>query len=99
MRSLTARVFQGAFGALVVGALGFGATQAAATPGAARDATYCTREDVAECGAACQEALGPGWWGRCTTYSLGQKSCQCIQIFPPGGTPAQSTSPDSRSGA
>lgn len=77
---------RGILGGLVVAALGFGVTQALASPGAQRDAAYCTREDAAACSAECQEALGAGWRGRCTTNSLGQKSCECIQIILPGGS-------------
>lgn len=97
MRSGSRKLFQGVLGALVLGALGFGATQTFAAPAAAAEARLCTREDLAECSAACREALGDGWRGRCTSNSLGQKSCECVQIVFPGGTSEHPTSPDSRS--
>jgi hypothetical protein len=77
------KVSRGVFGALMIGALGFGATQVMAAPAAAESGAYCTREDAAQCTLDCQAALGSGWRGRCTVNSLGQKSCQCIQFtFP-----------------
>lgn len=75
---------RGVFAAALLGALGFGASQALASPGAAREAAYCTREEAAECNFACQEALGTGWRGRCTKTAYGQVSCQCVQVFLPG---------------
>ena len=83
MRRPTRRVSQGVFNALMLGALGFGATQALASP-AAPAAAYCTREEAGECNVACQEALGPSYRGKCTKTSIGTVSCQCVQILLPG---------------
>lgn len=84
MRRPTGKVLRGAFNALMLGAIGFGATQVLASPAAASTAAYCTREEAGECNAACQEALGPGYRGRCTKTSYGTVSCQCVQVILPG---------------
>ncbi|HEU0077961.1 MAG TPA: hypothetical protein VFQ76_09960 [Longimicrobiaceae bacterium] len=83
MQRPTRKVFRGVFNALMLGALGLGATQALASP-AAPAAAYCTREEAAECNWACQEALGPSYRGRCTKTSIGTVSCQCVQVILPG---------------
>lgn len=81
MRSSTARVFQGAFGALVVGALGFGATQALASP-ATTEAASCTRQDQAVCLDYCFETYGPGYRARCYKEWTGHVDCECYPFTP-----------------
>lgn len=49
MRSPARKLFHGVFGALVVGALAFGANEAFAVEGSLSDEPYCTSEDYAYC--------------------------------------------------
>lgn len=84
MQATNHKLVRSAFGALVLGALGFGASQALASPASPAAAAYCTREEAAECSLACMEAAGPDYRGRCTKTSFGTISCQCVQIVFPG---------------
>lgn len=85
MRRSNRKLLRGAFNALMLGAIGFGASEALASPAeAAPAAGYCTREEAAECTFACQQALGSSYRGRCTKTSIGTVSCQCVQVILPG---------------
>ncbi|HEX2189586.1 MAG TPA: hypothetical protein VHG51_11840 [Longimicrobiaceae bacterium] len=73
MRRLTGKLFQGVFGALVVGALGFGASQAFAE-GAAAALPGC---NLIECRAACTARYGEGTQAACVRTTTAQYVCQC----------------------
>ncbi|HEX2190422.1 MAG TPA: hypothetical protein VHG51_16050 [Longimicrobiaceae bacterium] len=62
------------FGAMVVGALAFGGTQALASP--VQAAVYgCTQWEEQMCNDSCVYAYGPLAKGRCTNF--GMYHCQC----------------------
>jgi hypothetical protein len=72
MNIVNLRLARGTFGALVVGALGFGATQALASPTQA--AGYkCTYWQDMQCQNYCASR---GMSGRCTNFD--QLICQCF---------------------
>ena len=74
MRSPARKLFHGVFGALVVGALGFGAKEAFAVEGSLSDEPYCTSEDSAYCLEGCWELYGRP--GSCDFY-VDMKWCNC----------------------
>jgi hypothetical protein len=83
MRKGIRRGMRGVLGALVVGAMGFGATQALAAPGQAAAAGTCNRDEAGACNASCRETYGTGWVGQCYKNSWGHVSCGCVQLtFP-----------------
>lgn len=79
MRRSTRKAFQGVLGALVVGALGFGASQALAAPAAAASADYCTRQDQSVCLDYCYDTYGEGYRARCTKDQFGFIECECYR--------------------
>lgn len=83
MRKTIRRGVQGVLGALVVGAMGFGATQALASPGSTAAAGTCNRDEAGECTANCRETHGTGWVGQCYKNSWGHVSCGCVQLIRP----------------
>ena len=76
MNTANLTLTRGIFGALFVGALGFGATQAFASPvqAAAASQEWCTAYEQEECQAYC-EYIGASQ-GRC--YYYGFRYCECI---------------------
>jgi hypothetical protein len=84
MRHSARNTLRGVFGALVVAGLGFGASEALATPAVAQAAAgVCLREEGAACNADCREAYGTNWRGRCTKDAWGFVNCECFElIFP-----------------
>jgi hypothetical protein len=74
MRSPARKVFHGVFGALVVGALGFGASEAFAVEGSLSDEPYCTYGDYEYCMDGCWENFGRS--GSCQFF-YGIKMCNC----------------------
>lgn len=83
MRNPTRKAVQGVFGALMVGALGFGASQAFAAPGAGAAAGSCLKEETWACNAYCRETFGMSYIGRCNKNTFGHVSCGCIQLPSP----------------
>jgi hypothetical protein len=83
MRHWTRNAVRGAFGALVVAGLGFGAGQALAAPVLPRSATTCLKADAAACNADCRETHGTSYAGRCTRDAFGNVTCECVQIIFP----------------
>lgn len=71
------KVSRGILGALVVGALGFGATQALASPAAAAR-EMCTKDERMTCHNYCNSLYGSGWLGECTSTEWGV-DCQCYR--------------------
>jgi hypothetical protein len=72
---------RGIFAAALLGALGFGATQAVAsptTPAAAR--AICSRDEGAACNGACVDEYGWGYRGRCSKDYFGFITCECFSI-------------------
>jgi hypothetical protein len=75
MKALNLKLVRGTLGALVVGALGFGAAQALASP--VQAAYYgCTEWDAQACTDSCVAAYGPYARGRCTNFGI--YDCQCF---------------------
>lgn len=79
MRSPGRKVIQGVFNALALGALGFGATQALASPAAAKAADYCTRQDQSVCWNYCYDNYGEEYRARCYKYN-GFIDCECYTL-------------------
>ncbi len=65
------------YGALVLGALGFGVTQAVASPRSAEASSVCTREQAAECRGTCAQLYGPFARFTCVNNGVYGMSCAC----------------------
>lgn len=73
MNAVNLKLVRGIFGALVVGALGFGATQALASP--VRAAVFgCTATQQQQCQNYCGLR---GAQGYCSSFGLGGYDCVC----------------------
>ena len=77
---------RGLFAAVLLGALGFGTTQALASPAAAKAAHYCTRQDQSVCLNYCYDTYGEGYRARCYKDYFGFIDCECYQFTPSSGT-------------
>lgn len=74
MNSVNLKLARGILGALVVGALGFGATQALASPTQAGwPYGWCTEEEQTMCDNFCAPSGGRG---RCTNFGVWH--CECF---------------------
>ena len=62
MSGIATKIRSGVLAALMLGALGFGATQALASPGEAEKAAACTQQG---CNARCEAQFGPFASGFC----------------------------------
>lgn len=76
---------RGVFAAALLGALGFGATQALASPAAATAADYCTRQDQSVCWNYCYDTYGEESRARCFKDDFGFIVCECYQAAATGG--------------
>lgn len=81
MRDPSRMLFRGVFGALVLGALGLGATQALATP-ATRDMLACQAWQQAQCTEWCRSMHEhfPNVVGECSTFGGSDYFCQCAVV-------------------
>ena len=70
------RLARGIFGALVVGALGFGATQALASP-AQPAFDGCTEQQEQACVDSCKRSWGPLATGSCVPFGEEYYLCEC----------------------
>lgn len=86
MRRPTRKVFRGAFNALMLGALGFGATQALASPAAPAAVVGCSKLEASECLWGCKEQFGSNYGGVCNKNVWGHVTCQCVELVPPSGS-------------
>lgn len=77
---------RGLFGGLVVAALGFGATQALASPAAPAAAGTCSKGDAWACIYGCKEEFGSDYAGQCSVDSFGHVTCHCYQMVAPTGS-------------
>ena len=77
MRHSIRKLSRGIFGTLMIGALGFGARQALATPMEPEGRVACRREEQAACNVECQALLGDGWRGECRVNVYDEKECNC----------------------
>jgi hypothetical protein len=76
MNAVNLKLVRGIFGALVVGALGFGATQALASPTQA-EVDGCTEEQAQKCDNLCKSSWGPRAVGDCLGYRGEMHLCEC----------------------
>lgn len=77
---------RGLFGGLVVSALGFGATQALASPTVSASSNSCSKGDAWACIYGCKEEFGSDYAGRCSTDIWGHVTCDCYQMVAPTGS-------------
>ena len=78
MNAVNPKLVRGMFGALVVGALGFGATQALASPvPAAFDG--CSEKQEQACAESCVRSFGPMATSSCVAFGDGKGGylCEC----------------------
>jgi hypothetical protein len=74
---------RGIFAAALLGALGFGTSQALASPVETAMVAGCSRYEAAECNGMCREAFGPDYAGVCNPDGAGGINCGCVQLVIP----------------
>lgn len=85
MRIPGRKVSQRVLSTLMLGALGFGVTQALPSPAAATVADYCTRQDQSVCWNYCYDTFGEDYRARCYKDSFGFIDCECYQVTSSSG--------------
>jgi hypothetical protein len=76
MKAVNLKLVRGIFATLVVGALGFGATQALASP--TRPAfDGCTEQQEQACVDSCKRSWGPLATGSCVPFGEEYYLCEC----------------------